>query len=206
MASSLVTGPDSSALKRDQFASTVVENVNLCREHYRLVLRCEAFPATRPGQFVQVACRDTGENYNPESEFEWDEGQPLAPAGAELMQPLAFLRRPFSLAGRRDTANGVELDLIQRIVGVGTDWMSRLKPGDIVDVLGPLGNAFRLPGENEEALMVGNSLAEDVAGAQAVGIRAAWRRSAPDAEGVTADVTFDELSELLALPELQRTP
>jgi len=158
MASSLVTGPGSSALKRDQFASTVVENVNLCREHYRLVLRCEAFPATRPGQFVQVACRDTGENYNPESEFEWDEGQPLSPAGAELMQPLAFLRRPFSLAGRRDTANGVELDLIQRIVGVGTDWMSRLKPGDIVDVLGPLGNAFRLPAENEVALMVGGGV------------------------------------------------
>ncbi|MEO6396984.1 MAG: HAD family hydrolase, partial [Tepidiformaceae bacterium] len=35
-----------------------------------------------------------------------------------------------------------------------------------------------------DALMVGNSLAEDVLGAQRVGIRAAWRRCAPDAEGV----------------------
>jgi putative hydrolase of the HAD superfamily len=58
-----------------------------------------------------------------------------------------------------------------------------------------------------DAVMVGNSLAEDVAGAQAVGIAAAWRRSNPDADGVTPDFMFDELSELLewdALKEAQR--
>jgi putative hydrolase of the HAD superfamily len=53
-----------------------------------------------------------------------------------------------------------------------------------------------------EALMVGNSLAEDIAGAQRLGMRAAWRRSAPDAEGVIPDFTFDELIELLACPLL----
>lgn len=52
-------------------------------------------------------------------------------------------------------------------------------------------------------LMVGNSLAEDVAGAQALGMRAAWRRCAPDAEGVAPDYTIDEVCELLSLPELQ---
>jgi FMN phosphatase YigB (HAD superfamily) len=51
--------------------------------------------------------------------------------------------------------------------------------------------------------MVGNSLAEDVAGAQAIGIAAAWRRSAPDAEGVVPDFVFDEVGELLDIPELQ---
>jgi putative hydrolase of the HAD superfamily len=54
-----------------------------------------------------------------------------------------------------------------------------------------------------EAMMVGNSLAEDVAGAQRVGIRAAWRRSAPDAEGIVPDFTFDELCELLEIPVLR---
>lgn len=54
-----------------------------------------------------------------------------------------------------------------------------------------------------EGLMVGNSLAEDIAGAQAVGMPAAWRRSPADAEGVVPDYTFDELSELLVIPELQ---
>jgi len=54
-----------------------------------------------------------------------------------------------------------------------------------------------------EALMVGNSLAEDIAGAQRLGMLAAWRRSAPDAEGVAPDFTFDELIELLEIPLLQ---
>ena len=48
-----------------------------------------------------------------------------------------------------------------------------------------------------EAAMVGNSLLEDVAGAQALGISAAWKRSIPDAEGVVPDFTFDDLPELL---------
>lgn len=56
------------------------------------------------------------------------------------------------------------------------------------------------------ALMVGNSLAEDVAGAQAVGMLAAWRRSAVDAEGVVPDFQFDQLAQLLALPALRGRP
>lgn len=54
-----------------------------------------------------------------------------------------------------------------------------------------------------EAVMVGNSLAEDVAGAQRLGMAAAWRRCAPDAEGVRPDFTFDELTELLTMPGLE---
>lgn len=52
--------------------------------------------------------------------------------------------------------------------------------------------------EPSEAVMVGNSLAEDIAGAQALGMRAAWKRSRPDAEGVVPDFTFESVSELLA--------
>src|SRR5437899_8004688 len=74
------------------------------------------------------------------------------------MQPFAFLRRPFSLAGRSDAPDGVRLELIHRIVGVGTQWLSELKPGDTVDVLGPLGNRFRLPSEGEVPLLVGGGV------------------------------------------------
>ncbi len=58
--------------------------------------------------------------------------------------------------------------------------------------------------EAGEALMVGNSLAEDIAGAQRLGIATAWRKSPPDAEGVTPDYAFDDLYQLLAEPDLQR--
>ncbi len=146
------------ASRRDQFPSTVLENTFLCREHYRLVLRAPDFPATQPGQFIQVACRNTLTDYGIEHERDWTEGQPIGLGGDELSHPLAFLRRPFSLAGRRDTPAGAELELIHRIVGIGTDWLSHLRPGDGVDVLGPLGNTFRLPAEDEVALLVGGGV------------------------------------------------
>ncbi|MBE0608350.1 MAG: HAD family hydrolase [Dehalococcoidia bacterium] len=57
--------------------------------------------------------------------------------------------------------------------------------------------------EPRQALMVGNSLVEDVSGAQALGIAAAWKRSQPDADGVTPDLTFDEVSDLLRWPPLK---
>ena len=50
---------------------------------------------------------------------------------------------------------------------------------------------------SNQAVMVGNSLAEDIAGAQQVGMAAAWKRSAPDAEGVVPDYVFDDLPQLL---------
>ncbi|MFQ5380955.1 MAG: HAD family hydrolase, partial [Dehalococcoidia bacterium] len=54
-----------------------------------------------------------------------------------------------------------------------------------------------------EALMVGNSLLEDIAGAQKLGIAAAWLRSAPDAEGVVPDYVLESVSDLLTIPELE---
>src|SRR5687768_15202808 len=124
--------------RRSQFVSTVKANVPLCRDHYRLELALPSFPATEPGQFVQVSCRELDCNYTPEGEMEWNAAAPPGFTGRELQSPLAMLRRPFSLAGRRDSANGVELDLVHRIVGVGTDWLSRLLVGDKVHLLGPL--------------------------------------------------------------------
>jgi len=143
-------------LHREQFLATVVANVPLCREHYRLVLRVDRFPATEPGQFVQVACRDI--EMSDEVEHEWQPGQRIAVSDHDLLSPQAMLRRPFSLAGRRDTAGGAELELIHRVVGIGTDWLSKLSAGDKVDVLGPLGNRFTLPMEGETALLVGGGV------------------------------------------------
>ena len=170
--------------RRSQFTAVVAANVPLCREHYRLVLQLESFPETEPGQFIQVACRDMTDNYSPESEFEWQEGQTLDFAGRELMSPLALLRRPFSLAGRRDSSSTVEIDLIHRIVGVGTDWLAQLRPGDEVNILGPLGNRFALPASGEQAILVGGGvgippmlyLAEKLTGRDAVAFCGALTR------------------------------
>jgi dihydroorotate dehydrogenase electron transfer subunit len=169
---------------RGQFEATVAANVPLCREHFRLVLRLANFPTTEPGQFVQVACRDLGESYCDTVEYDWEPGQIPVSRGLELSSRLAMLRRPFSLAGRRDLDGTVELDLIHRVVGVGTEWLSHLKTGDSVFVLGPLGNRFQLPAEDGIALMVGGGvgippmmyLAERLRGRKAVAFAGALHR------------------------------
>jgi dihydroorotate dehydrogenase electron transfer subunit len=144
--------------QRGRFNATVADHRELCREHHRLVLRLPSFPISRPGQFVQVACRDLDLNYSPECEFDWQPEHPLGLGGRELMSPLALLRRPFSLGGRRDTANGVELDIIYRTVGVGTRWLTQLRNGDAVQLIGPLGNSFELPPANVPAILVGGGV------------------------------------------------
>ena len=67
---------------REQFIASVQANVPLCREHYRLVLRVDDFPATEPGQFIQISCRDVnGERYQADHEID-STTRPSAPERA----------------------------------------------------------------------------------------------------------------------------
>lgn len=144
--------------RRGQFVANVVSNTPLCREHYRLTLRAKGFPRSEPGQFVQIACIDPTHNGFVEHEIDWTPGQRPRIDGAELIGRQTVLRRPFSIAGRRETPDGAEIDIIGRDVGVGTCWMSQLKPGAPVSVIGPLGNAFQLPPPGGIALLVGGGV------------------------------------------------
>jgi dihydroorotate dehydrogenase electron transfer subunit len=155
----------------------VLLNQPLCREHFRLVLRLPSFPPTQAGQFIQILCRAADEGaLDSLADDAWPADGPARLSGEELRGAVAFLRRPFSLAGRRDTAGGVELDVIHRVVGVGTEWLSHLRPGDAVGILGPLGNRFALPPADAPALLVGGGvgippmlyLAEALSGGPAV--------------------------------------
>ncbi len=146
------------AARRGQFITEVKCNVPICREHFLLTLVCQSFPKTQPGQFIQIACIDTETNGFIDHEFDWIPGQRLEIDGVELSGRTTTLRRPFSLAGRRDTSCGVELDFIARDVGVGTKWMSKLKSGDRVNIIGPLGNVFTPPRDGGIALMVGGGV------------------------------------------------
>ena len=58
----------------------------------------------------------------------------------KVNDPTCILRRPISIAGT-EPGKGI-LEIIYRIVGKGTEAMSHLKAGDVVDCLGPLGTAF----------------------------------------------------------------
>lgn len=50
------------------------------------------------------------------------------------------------------------MEIIHRVVGIGTDWLSQLEIGDSVGILGPLGNQFRLPALDQTAILVGGGV------------------------------------------------
>lgn len=72
------------------------------------------------GQFVQIAC---------------------APPG------VFRLRRPFSVCGWQTGTGGGTLGILFSVVGDGSRWLDERRPGDAIDLIGPLGRPFRpLPG------------------------------------------------------------
>ena len=65
-----------------------------------------------------------------------------------------LLRRPFSVAYKKDDV----ISIIFNIVGEGTRILSEKKPGDSIDVLGPLGRSFTFPGHAASVLLVAGGL------------------------------------------------
>jgi dihydroorotate dehydrogenase electron transfer subunit len=85
---------------------------------------------TRPGQFVAVAVGG-------------DDGGML-------------LRRAFSIYSVRETGvYGGTVEFIFSVTGKGTAWLSRQRPYDPIDVVGPLGRPFALPREPANCVLVG---------------------------------------------------
>lgn len=100
-----------------QQTATIVWQHSVGPACYRMGLSCpEGYASAQPGQFVMLRI-----------------GGGLTP----------LLRRPFSIfapIAPPDHPPGIEL--LYKAVGQGTRWMSRLQPGDTVDLLGPLGRGF----------------------------------------------------------------
>lgn len=66
------------------------------------------------------------------------------------------LRRPFSL-NTTDPATGI-VTIHFRVIGRGTDWFTRLRPGDQIDLLGPLGRPFEVDSRSQHLLLVAGGL------------------------------------------------
>ena len=67
-----------------------------------------------------------------------------------------ILRRPFSF-NTVDRATGL-ITIHFRAVGRGTDWFTRLRTGDRVDMLGPLGRPFEVDPRSRHLLLVAGGL------------------------------------------------
>ncbi len=144
--------------RRGIILSRVIRNIRLCHEHYQVTLRAQGLPPSRSGQFVQIQCRGQEEQVTAR-EIPWPGGAWPRAAQPELTDREPMLRRPLSLAARRELADGAsEIDIIYRTIGAGTNWLAGCKSGDTLSVLGPLGNGFTLRPEKPFAALVGGGV------------------------------------------------
>ena len=67
-----------------------------------------------------------------------------------------ILRRPFSF-NTVDVRSGI-VTIHFRTVGKGTDWFTHLRPGDTVDMLGPLGRPFEVDSRSQHLLLIAGGL------------------------------------------------
>ncbi len=105
----------------------IVDNHSLNKDFFILEISGkERLPEMKPGQFVEAKVEDSAET---------------------------FLRRPFSIHDVDYGQNTFKL-LIQ-IAGKGTEALSKLKKGDLLNMIYPLGNSFTLPEKKQRILLVG---------------------------------------------------
>jgi dihydroorotate dehydrogenase electron transfer subunit len=75
-----------------------------------------------------------------------------------------FLPRAYSILRVQRLSNGSRgkrahvLEILYRVLGKGTTALSQLKPGDRVDLLGPLGNGYHVPSGLTTALLVAGGI------------------------------------------------
>jgi len=68
-----------------------------------------------------------------------------------LNTPDCFLRRPFSVYDIR----GKDILILYMVVGRGTEFMAALRPGDVLEALGPLGKGFTIPEGSTSVYLLG---------------------------------------------------
>jgi dihydroorotate dehydrogenase electron transfer subunit len=105
----------------------VIENKRINSDSFVIELSGQGkLPEIKPGQFAQVRVDGS---------------------------PETFLRRPFSIHDVDWGRNALKF-LIQ-VAGKGTETLSKLRNGDLLNLIYPLGNSFSLPVLNEKVLLVG---------------------------------------------------
>lgn len=98
----------------------VCENIRLHSNYVLLKLTCNVpLPSAKPGQFAEIRIDDS---------------------------PTTFLRRPISINYIDKEKN--EIWFLVQLVGDGTRHLSKVKKGDYINCILPLGNGFSLPETN----------------------------------------------------------
>ncbi len=103
---------------------SVVSNIKIAKDVYKMILSGETSSITAPGQFVNIKL----DGY--------------------------YLRRPISICDYDDST----ITLIYKVVGQGTELMSKLEAYDKLDVLVGLGNGFDVSESGDSPLLIGGGV------------------------------------------------
>jgi len=111
---------------------SIIENKKIRCNYFRLALdisRDTHLP--KPGQFYNIRC-------------------------GEWKDPL--LRRPFSMHRVTNKGGSVGLEILYRVIGKGTEWLSRRQRGEWVDAIGPFGNGFIIEEGERNVVLVARGI------------------------------------------------
>lgn len=116
------------------FIATILANELITDQYYWMAFETkEKFKSVLPGQFLHILCRD---------HFSTD--------------PL--LRRPISICRYHEKKGLYVFEIIYKISGRGTALLAKMREGDYIDVLGPLGNHFRVDKKVKNAAIIGGGV------------------------------------------------
>jgi len=123
--------------------TSVLYNREMAPGYYCLGIAAPEYPAlAQPGQFVMLRIT---RDYDP-----------------LLRRPFGIFRTGVLQGGNPQFPPQEYMEVVYKVVGHGTNLMTRLNPGDEVDLLGPLGNGFRSGSSAtvapEDALLVGGGI------------------------------------------------
>src|SRR5215218_6539453 len=105
-----------------------------------------------------------------------------------------LLRRSIAIAG---TGEG-RLSVVVAPHGPGSTWLAGLRPGQTVDVVGPLGRPYPMPSDGTPALLVGGGYGA----AALVGLAARLRAAGSPVTAICGAASADRLSSVDELREL----
>ncbi len=112
-----------------QLNSNIIRVEELAPGIIRITLAAPEIAAqAKPGQFVMVKASDKG---------------------------IPLLRRPFSI--HQVTSNGM-IQLLVKVLGQGTSYLAERKKGEILEVVGPLGQGFSLADQTVNVCVVGGGV------------------------------------------------
>lgn len=107
----------------------IIENKKIDSKYYLMRVKSEKMcPASKPGQFFMIRCNSG----------------------------LAILRRPISL--HNVVASENILEFYYEVKGKGTEEFSKLLPGEILNIQGPLGTGFNTEHRDKTLLLIGGGM------------------------------------------------